>query len=346
MLLIYSYLFMSILGMVNILKKNSNFFLIISFIFLSVLIGFRNMGGSDFLLYESQYVQQFDAERWERGYIWVSQFISSFGFDYQIFILIISSFCLFILHYSIKRYSPLVIFSVVLYMALFLVYYNAIALRQMFALTFVVFSFQFIEKRQLVPFVILLCLSYFFHKSALVFILAYPFCVYYRFGPLTVSLILLMSFVLSLFDFNFLFSLLSNEEAQELMRERFLNYTETESASSITSYLKISIVLFFIFIRYKEMIKKPYFDLFVKLYFIYICLFIAFDKWSIMMRVYSYFEISYIFIIPMVVNNMPLKNIINKILLYFIVVLFFGSAYVMNILNFDNGDLLKYSLRF
>lgn len=346
MLLVYSYIFVSALGVLNVLSRKSNWLLLITFIFLTILIGFRNMGGSDFILYENQYIQQFDAERWERGYIWISSFFSALNFSYQGFILSISAICLGVLHYSIKKYSPWVMFSVVLYMSLYLIYYNAIALRQMFALTLAVFSFQFIEQRKLLLFVLTIFLSFWFHKSSIVFAIAYPFCVYYKFNPITFIPILLSSFLLSFFDFSFLTSLLSDGSAQDLMQERFADYTNSERATSITSILKIGVVLFFILIRYKEMEQKPYFDVFVKLYFLFICLFLAFNKWSIMMRLYSYFEISFIFIVPMVLYNMQFKSIINKILIYLFVVVFFGAAYVSTILHFDNGDLLLYGLEF
>ena len=303
------------------------------------------MGGSDFILYESQYIQQFDAERWERGYIWISSFFYALDFSYQGFILSISAICLGVLHYSIKKYSPWVMFSVVLYMSLYLIYYNAIALRQMFALTLAVFSFQFIEHRKILLFVLIVFLSFWFHKSSIIFAVAYPFCVYYKFNPITFVPILLFSFLLSFFDFSFLTSLLSDGSAQDLMQERFADYTISERATSITSILKIGVVLFFILIRYKEMKEKPYFDVLVKLYFLFICLFLAFNKWSIMMRLYSYFEISFIFIIPMVLYNMRFKNVMNKILIYLFVVVFFGTAYVSTILHFDNGDLLQYALQ-
>ena len=169
---------MSILGILNILNRKSSWLLYVSFVFLLILIGFRNMGGSDFLLYENQYIQQSDMAQWERGYIWISSFFSVLNFSYRGFILSISCLCLGLLHYSIRKYSPWIMFSVVLYMSLYLIYYNIIALRQMFALSLVVFSFQFIERRRFDLFILMIVLSFWFHKSSIIFLIAYPYLVF------------------------------------------------------------------------------------------------------------------------------------------------------------------------
>lgn len=345
MLLLCSYVIISILGIMNLLFRNSNLFLFVSLIYLSILVGFRNMGGNDFILYENQYIHQLDST-WEQGYMWVSELFSSLGFSFQGFVFFISAFCLGVVHYSVRKYSPWTIFSIVLYMALYLFYYNIIALRQMFALTFVVFSFQFIEKRQLIPFAIMIFLSFLFHKSSIIFAIAYPFCVYYRFNIVSLILILSFSVILSFFDFPFFLSLLSGGVAYDLLQERFSDYATVEQNFSFSSFLKMGIVLFFVLIRYKEMKDKPYFDIFTKLYFIYMCLFLAFNKWSIMMRLYSYFEISFIFIIPMVLYYMNFNDVVKKILIYLFVIALFGVAYFITILNFDDGDMLLYSLEF
>lgn len=346
MLLIFSLFFVFILGLSEI-TYTGNFkkgLLILSFIWLVILIGFRNMGGSDFLLYRDQYIAQTEMLNWEEGYLFISKFIHNLGFSFQAFIFIISSFCLLLLFSCVKQYSPLWLFSIVLYMSSFMVYYNIIALRQMFALFLFVFSYRYIEKRKIIPFAIIIVLCFLFHKSALICTIAYPFCVYLKLNRRTIFVCLTLALMLSYIDYNYLYSFIGNADVQGLLEDRLESYTSEESGIDLLKLSKSGIVSFLILYKYKSLKDKPYFVTLTKIYFLFMLLFIAFHKWSIMIRVFAYFEIAFIFIVPFAFKCIKMEYG-TKILCYLLLCVLFGTALIVNVINFDNGDLLYYSLQ-
>lgn len=62
----------------------------------------------------------------------------------------------------------------VLYEAMFYPFYSITGIRQTLAVAFTLFGFECIKKRKFIPFLILVLVAFTFHKSALVFLLAYP----------------------------------------------------------------------------------------------------------------------------------------------------------------------------
>lgn len=81
-------------------------------------------------------------------------------------------------------------------------------LRQMIALTFVIFSINYLKSRKIIPFILLVCLGGLFHSSAFVFLIAYPL---YKNKLTNVKFVIMISMLILVYIFSGpLFSFLVN----------------------------------------------------------------------------------------------------------------------------------------
>ena len=105
----------------------------------------------------------------ELGYLYLNKALSLISLNYTFFMWVFSFLILFPYMYTIKQYSPYVIISVLL---LLLIPYNQslFVLRQHFAVAVCFASIPLIIERRLIVFLIVMALSFFFHRSVLVFI--------------------------------------------------------------------------------------------------------------------------------------------------------------------------------
>ncbi len=126
-----------------------------------------------YLLFEGR--DAYELASYETGYVALNKLISVFGIDYQHLIICVSFVSLFPVFVIYRRYSENFEFSIIIYLALtcFLAVFSA--LRQSCAIAICFCSYVFLKKKKLIPFVLLVLLAATFHKTALIFLLAYPF---------------------------------------------------------------------------------------------------------------------------------------------------------------------------
>ena len=72
-------------------KRYSKVTLFLSFFLLLVVAGFRNMGGSDYIVYRDHF-NGFNESRWEIGYEFLVSIFRFFGFHYYFFVFFVSFF--------------------------------------------------------------------------------------------------------------------------------------------------------------------------------------------------------------------------------------------------------------
>lgn len=168
-------------------KANNNItskkvYLFFTFAYLGILAAFRGKTiGND----TEFYMQLFDSisavenvsvysPRFELGYVYLNKFLSIFTSNPQI-ILIVSSLIIFYCFMRfIKKYSSNIPLSVFLFFALGYFSMAMNTIRLSLALSIVLISYDFLRNNKIVKFIILIILAFLFHRTAIIFLLAWP----------------------------------------------------------------------------------------------------------------------------------------------------------------------------
>ncbi len=109
----------------------------------------------------------------EFGYIFLNKIIALFTQNSQLFIVTISTVIFVPMGYVIYKNSRNLTLSIISLISLIIFNFSFSGLRQSIALAMTFLSFELIRKRKLIWFILLILLASSFHKSALVFFVAY-----------------------------------------------------------------------------------------------------------------------------------------------------------------------------
>lgn len=324
-------------------KKYSSISLFVSFLFMLVVAGFRNMGGSDYWLYRDHY-NGLAGERWEIGYELLVISFRLLGFNYYFFIFFISLFSLFILIYCIKKYSQYPQFSLMLYLGGYFVYYNLIATRQLIALMIFLFSLQFLIKKKVLKFLFFILFGSLFHASILVLIPGYLFVRYFKFKILHIIIISFFVYLFLQLGIGGIISFFDSIGLNFIESRMVWSYLVADRSLPFTTFIRIIITLSLLVYGYSKLKDNESYIVFFKLYILFVVFFAAFNKLDIMMRIWVYFEIPSIFLLTMVLKE--IKNNYLRFGFYFLYISFFISSLIVLLEGFDDGDLKKFNLIF
>ena len=122
-------------------------------------------------------VLHLDFKNYERGYIIFCKLISYISRDEQCLLIVCALVSILPLSYLICKYSENCLLSYVIYLGLPVFLTNYSAMRQVIAIAITAFSYIFIRNKKPVPFILTVLLASTLHKSAIVFLAAYP--IYY-----------------------------------------------------------------------------------------------------------------------------------------------------------------------
>ena len=164
-------------GVVNRRQKDKAF-LLLSFLLLTFLACFRGPYiGTDTI----NYVELFDdinidpslVFRFEPGFMLYVRLLNCISDSPQIMIITSSLFIMYSFYLFIKKYSCCVWLSVFLFFSLF---FNASLniMRQYIAIAFLLYSFDYVIRREKIKFLLLLLIAFLFHFPSIIFIIAYP----------------------------------------------------------------------------------------------------------------------------------------------------------------------------
>lgn len=163
-------------------------FVVCSSIFLFVIIGFRDyqigvdtygymLSFNEFsYLYSLSWksILEIFSVKKEPLYVLFNLIISAFSDDFTVVL------CGYALLYTIAvgvlvyRFSANPRWSYIVLLSLGFLYFAMAGIRQTMAMAILLFSYKYIKERRLLPFLLLVFLAYFFHNTAVVFLLAYP----------------------------------------------------------------------------------------------------------------------------------------------------------------------------
>ena len=162
-------------------EKRDNLFVGLSFVMIVALQGMRAITvGIDIPGYIIGYhlcgeLPWFsEVYNYEIGYRILCKLIYLTGVSDQIFLVIIAIICQGSIFRFIKKYSAFPAISIMVYLTFGLFTFSFSGLRQMLAISILLFSYDYIKKGKLIPFVLVVLLAMTFHTSALVFFVAYP----------------------------------------------------------------------------------------------------------------------------------------------------------------------------
>lgn len=275
----------------------------------------------------------FSGSRNEFAYAALNKFVSLFTTNYTWFLLVVSlifavSICVLIYRYSKE---PVISFICVLTLGLF--YFSMAGLRQIIAMSICFFAYKYIRERKPIKFLILLTIAYFFHNTAIIFLMAYPLA-RMKIG-LKQIIALLIVFLIGIFYksqiMHFIFEVLK--------WERIETYQNREITLSLSGFFIQLAVLVFCLYYYRDTVEKDKDDL-----SLYNMVFIGAMFQSLTVVIAEFFRISMYFssfnIILIANAIMSEKNIKIRALVYFIVCVLLLAYYF--VFSYDSGGIYPY----
>ncbi|WP_438319195.1 EpsG family protein [Sporosarcina sp. FA9] len=256
----------------------------------------------------------------ERGYVFLEFLISKISNDPTVLFLIIALFFIFAVGRMIFKHSSEPILSFILFVCLGFFSLSMSGMRQIVALGFIILSFEFIKKRKVLPFILIVLIGSLFHLSALVFLPAY-FIAYKKFT--TPYIIFAVMLIPTVYIFkNSIFGILSTFSGYE--------YAAYENAGPYTLLTLMILIFIAGIIQIKSIIKKNR-DNIVYYNFLLVSILLAimtFINPSALRAAYYYFIFIIIFI-PEIILSFQDKNM--KILFYYISIVLVILLYLKNL---------------
>ncbi len=320
----------------NFSRKSSIFILFLSLLFLLLLAAFRFRVGADWDSYINFYENIEESESLEIGYAFLNNFFSSISLPYNLFLLFINGFALYLMFIFIRNNTKYMQLAVLLFFCDLYLYYNLSGIRQAIALAITCYSITFVLKRQFFAFTIAVLFASTFHVSALIFIIAY-------FVPKKIpryTHIIFFSIILSVIYYNkFLIS-----DFITINNFKNLNYyiLHQEVLPSFGDYIfgifKRSIIIIIILLYYYNFVKKDINCLFLNLYIIgFIIYLISYNiSPDIGVRLSSYFIIFEIVLLGKLLSEV--SGSLERIA----IITTYVSIAIYKIFSYINNDAYKY----
>ena len=192
-MLTYILLFIILIILKYICKENKKLFCIFSGIILWSLLALRsiNIGLNDtselykpfFENINNMNIKEIIEYKWmsDKMFYILMKIISLFTKNFQIVLAILAIPYVFFTVYIIEKKSKNPLLSVILYISMYYMYATFL-LRQVFAIGIILFSIQYIEKNNFIKFALTVFIASLFHKTALIFLIAYPFSLKNKYG--------------------------------------------------------------------------------------------------------------------------------------------------------------------
>lgn len=179
--------------------------------------------------------------------------------NYQICIAILAIPFVYSTVKFIEKKSDNPFFSFVVYIALYYMY-GTFLLRQVIAIGIILFSIDYIENKKIIKFIMVVLIASLFHKTALIFLIAYPFCFYNKFG-LKNYIYIILSLVFSYIFNDFVIYFLKEFDFTNKIEFALNNglYTINGDISMFGLVITVSLLIFASYYR-KIAIKNKIYD--------------------------------------------------------------------------------------
>lgn len=304
--------------------------------FLSFLVAFRaNTIGND----TGNYIDLFDtikfvevkdlhiySDRFEMGFIWLNKLLSYISYNPQIILIASAAFAYYFYGKFIMRYSPMIGLSILIFFFARFHDSNMNIVRQVMATGFTLWAYLSLKQNKNILFFILIFLAFSMHKSAIVFLVAWPITkIQFKKSYIKYFVILcVLFFVLG----RVILGIIMNSGLVQSYYEDSDYLAGGKTAPAILLMMDVVIFLFYIFTGgYKQNFVKNNIssDIAWMLMCSILCSIIGL-YFAMMMRVAWYFQLFQLIAIPYAVCRYSLKD---RILLSVFIILMFILYYAV-----------------
>jgi len=225
------------------------------------------------------------------------------GGNYTIWLLILALSYVIPVSLLLKKYSNDLLYSYIIFFSLGFFAFSMTGLRQTLALSIIVISFIFLINGKLFSFVLLVILASLFHKTALIFLLAYPTTMV-RFDKKIFYCYIIALFVLYGLGKVFLGYIVSLN-----IDDRFANYYDNLSGLNMSGLIQQIMIALFSMYFLRKKLEIPFYSILMHLTMIGI----LFQSLSFyiaeMFRISMYFSIFTIILFANAIKSIPHRGI-------------------------------------
>ena len=350
--LLFVVCFIALLSFADLEKRDnlSKKVVILSFLLMAITAGFRNVGGidTDYQIYMDHYNGEYGTYFigwWEPGYCFCVWLANAIGLSYNWFIVALTSLSLFFLVRLILKKSTLPMFSIMLYLATYYLFYNMVLLRQMVSVVCFVYCIFYIIEDKKGKLLLSFFLGFMFHYSIIVLLPAYFVLKYARVNLVSIIIFITIGLLFRLIGIEKILIFFLNKGGNFLV-DRTINYIGNNSFSlNIMEYVKMAIVLLLIVFRYNSINKGFKEQILLKSYLLFCVTIIAFGNIEIFFRMAMYFDLATLFLLPFIFNELHFTAS-SKILCYSFISVFVIFSYMYRMINFGDGEFYSYKFFF
>ena len=348
--------------------KDQRIVCLVAIALLALVAAVRNVGGTDFNIYRAiynnapslgNYFKYYDVlddyyrtYGVERAYLLGNSLFKTLHFSYYGYIFVQAIFIIFTTYFALRKYTREFMLVVMVFLYKFYFYNTFISLRQPITIALFFIMLRFMERRKILPYMLLALVSFYFHTAAIVL-----FPLYFlnrvkvtRKLIIVLNIIFLPTLVLSAMDVPVLraFEPILNLDIFST-DEVFLKAEGLIMGESLTAinwlhtaeYFVIMVLLIFFFYRIKE--ANPECDTMIKLFLCLLPIFTLCRNYEILTRIKDYFTISYGFILSYIAAVEKGKY---RFMTYVLTGLWCAFGFFRFIMLFDGGAMLKYKPNF
>ncbi len=335
----------SVIGKIKI----STIFLILSFIPLLVLVGFRDISvGVD----TDNYALAFDriinndmtsADRnWLGfGYIAIGKIIGAvFGDNYIYLNLTIGFLTLFFFYKAIWKNSDIPTLSLYIFISMCLFYQTFNQSRQMLAIAILFYSIQYIKTKNLKGFIFFVLLATSIHSSAIIFLPFYYLC-RLNINKKNICFYAMISIFGYLF-FDTILVLINGTNYGQIYQKT--NYYKASSSSSLNLIIRMGMLVATMFFCKTTIHENQNNKIFYNLIIWCTIMQLLTTKMYILGRITTYFFTSYIILIPNIVNSIAKdnKNKTNYIAILIVLFALYHFVYFKSTAMNSGYDVYKF----
>jgi hypothetical protein len=268
---------------------------------------------------------EMNVHRWEKGFLVFTKLISSISDNPQLLIAISSIISLFFVGRFIYLYSKKPSLSVFLFVTMRFYFFFMSNIRQSIALGLVLFGYDFIKKKRIIPFSIVILIAAQFHSTAIIFFFAYfidniKYSNKYFLGSVLITVLIFIGFD------SFMRILLT------VAPDRYLNYVNTSyytDATNVANIANFATTLAVLFLSYMLRYYKNNDKSEISFYYLLIsvCIGLLSIKFGMFSRIQHYFYIFSIVLIPNMMSKLNNKH--TKLIVSFIIVICFFLYHII-----------------
>jgi hypothetical protein len=271
------------------------------------LRGFRGIRNAHFN-------EMFEIERWETGYVLLNKLSSYISDNDQVILFVTSVLALIGVGYFIYKNSNNVVFSLYLFVSLYLYFFSFNGIRQAIAISIIVSGFHLIRERSLFKYLIIVLIASFFHVTAILMLGIY-FVYGIRINKRNTSIILIFFFLLYFLLEPIINTILMNITSLSYLADKQL----FEGSGLLFPLISLSVLALLLFVRLTEEPNK-YFDYLILMVLFSFFVSIISLQVSLILRINYYLMIFYIIAIPYALRLVRDKKL-RIILTYFSIVI-------------------------